>query len=222
MSYGSTDFINCDKKDLETCCEKLLTQPQSFQTETLAILLCYLPYLFSALMPQTGFFLFVSDSWKIHPTTHSYKLDPCSCGCPKRDSESSCPSSFSNADFNPEELRSNMKDTVKFLSRQISLFLGLPSPLFPNNFCGLFFFAPRDRNLHSGTLEIFSLYYQRSLHLPVDISSAGPSCAEWRAHPPLLALSCLSLLFDGGRHADQVASWANLLPVKIWDGLAKT
>lgn len=135
MSYNPTYFINCDKEDLETCCVKLLTQPQSFQTETLAILLCYLPYLFSALMSQTGFFPTVSDPWKIHATTHSSKPDRWSCGWPKRDSQGSRPSSFGNADFSPEGAEEQYEGYNKILE-QSSLFLGLSSPLFQDNLGG--------------------------------------------------------------------------------------
>lgn len=135
MSYNPAYFINCDKEDLETCCVKLLTQPQSFQTETLAILLCYLPYLFSALMSQTGFFPTVSDPWKIHATTHSSKPDRWSCGWPKRDSQGSRPSSFGNANFSPEGAEEQYEGYNKILE-QSSLFLGLSSPLFQDNLGG--------------------------------------------------------------------------------------
>lgn len=62
-----------------------------------------------------------------------------------------------------KELRCNMK--VNFWDRQNSLALGLPSPLSPNN-SELFF--PQDWKLYSGTLEMVSLYHERSLHLPMN------------------------------------------------------
>lgn len=85
------------------------------------------------------------------------------------------PSSFSNIDLNPEEAKEQYEGYGKILEQ--SLFL---LHYFQIIFVGFFFFFsfPRDRNLRSGTLEIFSLYHQRSLHLPVDTCSAGPSCAE--------------------------------------------
>ena len=158
----------------------------------------------------------------MHPTIHSCKLDPCRCGWPKRDGHSSCPSSFRNADFSPAGAEQQYEGHCKILEQtRVPYFWYFLRHYFQIIFVG-FFYSSGNMNLHPQTLEIFSLYHQRNLHLPLDTSSAGPSCAEWSTHPPLLPIGCLSLLFDGGRHADQVANWASLLPVKIWERLAKT
>lgn len=150
----------------------------------MAILLCYLPYLFIAFMSQTGFFPFVSDPWKIHPTTHSYKLDPWSCGWPKSDSQNSSPSSFSSDDFEFEGAEEQYEGYSKILEQIRFLISGTFFSTISKSILCVGVFPSRVGNLHSGTLEIFSLYHQSSLHLPADTFSAGPSCAKQRAHSP--------------------------------------
>lgn len=117
MSYSPTYFINCDKEDLETCYVKLLTQPQSFQTETLAILLCYLPYLFSALMSQTGFFLLFQTPEKSTPLpTATSRMAGAVAGL-RETAWVHAQAALAMLPSILKELRSSMKDTVEFWSR---------------------------------------------------------------------------------------------------------
>lgn len=165
MSYGSTSFINCDKKDLEACCEKLLTQPPSFQFETLATLLCYFPYLSSTLMSLKilcFFFYLFESSKKSAPKYTAISWISVAVADLRETARVHSPAASALLISILKELRCNMK--VNFWDRQNSLALGLPSPLSPNN-SELFF--PQDWKLYSGTLEMFSLYHERSLPMNI-------------------------------------------------------
>lgn len=195
MSYGSTSFINCDKKDLETCCEKLLTQPPRFQFETSATLLCYFPYLSSTLMSLKilyFFFYLFESSKKSAPKYTALSWISVTVADLRETARVHSPAASALLTSILKELRCNMK--VNFRDRQSSLPLGLLHCLQILLSC---FFPPRLEALFWYIGNVFPVPSEEPAFAYGHISSASLSHARRRAHPPLLTCSCLSLLFHG-------------------------